>query len=100
MIYRPPFVAVSLLENCLDAFLVTILPIAMMSERDLKVAGRVSEKLFTYIVDSIIPLMSNNTETYNTITITTDEIVAFSHTTYDVCCMRPKEIQNHYTIER
>lgn len=67
----------SLLDNCLDAFLVAILPIAMMHGSDIKVKGRISERLHYSLVNNVIPLLSNNSTIYQSIQVTADELCVF-----------------------
>lgn len=67
----------SLLDNCLDAFLVAVLPIAMLSGKDIKVKGRVSKKLHYSLINNVIPLLSSNSDIYHSIHITADDLCAF-----------------------
>ena len=65
-----------LFSDCLDAFLVAVLPIASMNGCDLELKGCVSEKLYHSLSDNVIPLLSNHADIYHPIRILADKLFA------------------------
>lgn len=65
-----------LFSDCLDAFLVAVLPIASMQACDLELEGCVSEKLYHSLSDNVIPLLSNHADIYHPIKIYANKLFA------------------------
>ena len=53
-----------LFSDCLDAFLVAVLPIVSMKGCNLELKGCVSEKLYHSLLDNVIPLLNNITSKF------------------------------------
>ena len=65
-----------LFSDCLDAFLVAVLPIASMKGCNLELKGCVSEKLYHSLSDNVIPLLSNHADIYHPIKILANKLFA------------------------
>ncbi|MBP3891530.1 MAG: hypothetical protein J6D29_05090 [Solobacterium sp.] len=65
-----------LFSDCLDAFLVAVLPIVSMKGCNLELKGCVSEKLYHSLLDNVIPLLSNNTDIYHPIKLVANKLFA------------------------